>query len=452
MKTYSTSRRRFIQTTAVAGAALGFPTIIPSSALARGGKASPNAKVQVALLGCGSRSGYAANYAGYAKSAVVAVCDPVRDRRLQRKQQFGGCADYADFREVLARKDVDAVHITTQDHWHVPLSILAARAGKDMYTEKPLGISIEQDLLSREIVDRHGRIIQYGAQQRSMAQVRLGLEVVLNGHIGEVAQAYVWAPHGESGGTLAETPVPDGFDYEMWLGPAPHAPFCADRCLHSGSSRNGIFHIYDYAIGFVAGWGAHPADMLQWWLDNSGRARMPSSCEAKGTIPTEGLFNTLTHWDAQFDYPGGLTMRFMDDQTANKLKPHPGIAGGHGTLLVGADGWVRVSRDGWEFSSEALRQKARDPGPKKLPVSKDQIHNFVDCVLSREQPVDDLHSAVRSDILCHLIDISARTGRKIAWDDRRETIAGDAEARKMMSRAMRKPWTLDRSWLGRLLG
>ncbi len=452
MKIHSISRRRFIQTAAVAGAAIGFPTIIPSRALARGGKASPNEKVQVALLGCGSRSGYAANYAGYEKSAVVAVCDPVRERRLQRKQQFGGCADYADFREVLARPDVDAVHITTQDHWHVPLAILAARAGKDLYCEKPLGISIEQDLRSREIVDRHGRIFQYGAQQRSLAQVRMGIEVVLNGHIGEVTQAYIWAPHGESGGAPAETPVPEGFDYEMWLGPAPRAPCCADRCLHSGSSRNGIFHIYDYAIGFVAGWGAHPADMLQWWLDQSGRPKMPVSCEAKGTIPAEGLFNTLTHWDARFEYPGGLTMRFLDDQTAAREKPHPGVAGGHGTLFVGSEGWVRVSRDGWEFSSEAIRRQAKDAGPKKLPVSRDQIQNFVDGVLSRQQPVDDLHSAVRSDILCHLVDISVRRGRKIAWDDRRETIAGDREARAMMSRTLRPPWTIRRSWFAELFG
>jgi predicted dehydrogenase len=439
------SRRHFIRNSALAGAAIGFPTIVPSTALAQGGKASPNGKVNVALLGCGSRSGYGINYKNYGKSVVVAVCDPIKSRRLQRKQEHGNCDDYADFREVLARKDVDAVHIATADHWHVPLALMAARAGKDMYTEKPLGISIEQDKKSREIVDQHHRIFQYGAQQRSIAQVRMGLEIALNGHIGEVKEAYVWAPHGESGGTLAETPVPADFDYELWLGPAPKAPFCADRCLHSGSGRNGIFHIYDYAIGFVAGWGAHPADMLQWWLDNAGIPNMPVSCEAKGVIPTQGLFNTLTHWDAHFVYPNGLKMRFMDDQTANKEKPHPGVAGGHGTLLVGSEGWVRVSRDGWEFSSEAIRQKAKDPGPKRLQVSKDQIHNFVDCVLSREQPVDDLHSAVRSDILCHLIDISARTGRKIAWDNQQERIVGDAEAEKMMRRDMRMPWTLDRA-------
>jgi hypothetical protein len=245
--------------------------------------------------------------------------------------------------------------------------------------------------------------------------------------------------------------VPEGYDYDMWLGPAPLATFCPDRCLNQ-SGRNGIYHIYDYAIGFVAGWGAHPADMLQWWLDNAGGPDMPVSCEAKGTLPTEGLFNTLTHWDAHFAYPGGLKMRFMDNETANREKPHPGVASGHGTLFVGPEGWVRVGRDGWEASSDALRAKAKDPGPKRLPVSRDQIQNFVDCVLSREQPVDNLHSAVRSDILCHLIDISARTGRKLEWDNQRETIVGDPKAQAMMRRPMRKPWTLGRSLLQELFG
>lgn len=431
------TRRQFIKGAALAGVALGFPSIIPSSVLA----SSPNGKVNVALIGCGGRSYYAGNYKSYDKSVVVAVCDPIKSRRLASKQKLGNCDDYSDFREVLARKDVDAVHISTADHWHVPIALLAARAGKDMYTEKPLGISIEQDKKAREIVDKHQRVFQYGAQQRSLQHVRMGIELVLNGHIGEVKEAFVWAPRGASGGSPAEAPVPADYDYEMWLGPAPKVPFCPDRSLRQGS-RNGIFHIYDYAIGFVAGWGAHPADMLQWWLDNAGVPNMPVSCEAKGVIPTTGLFNTLTNWDAHFVYPNGLKMRFMDDQTAKKEKPHLGVMGGHGTLFVGSEGWVRVGRDGWQTSSEPLRQKAKDPGSKRLSISRDQIQNFVDCVLSRRQPVDDLHSAVRSDILCHLIDISARTGKKIEWDNQQETIVGNEQAAKMMHRELRPPWTL----------
>jgi predicted dehydrogenase len=448
------SRRNFIKGATIAGAAIGFPTIVPSTVLAKTGKASPNSKVNVGVIGCGSRFGQCAgNYKNYDKSVVIAVCDPVKSRRLPYKEMFGNCADYADFREMIARKDIDAVHIATQDHWHVPAALMSAWAGKDMYCEKPLGISIEHDKAARQIVDKYHRVFQYGAQQRSMQHVRMGIELVLNGHIGEVKEACVWAPHGEAGGECKETPAPADFNYDLWLGPAPKAPFCADRCLNSGSHRNGIFHIYDYAIGFVAGWGAHPLDMWQWWLDNAGIPNMPVSCEATGVMPTTGLFNTLTNWDAQFVYPNGLKMRFMDDQTAFKIKPHPGIEGsGEGTLFVGTEGWLRTSRAGWNASDMALLRKGKAPGAKLLKVSPDQIYNFVDCVLSREEPVNNLHSAVRSDILSHLTDISVRTGKKLDWDVKRETIVGNPAAVKMMSRGMRAPWTLSRGFFDELFG
>lgn len=435
------SRRHFIRDAALTGAAVGFPTIIPSSVLGLDGKTPPSGKANIALIGCGNRSGYSINYKNYDKSVVVAVCDPVKSRRLNRKKELGAASDYVDMREMLERKDIDAVHIATQDHWHVPAALLAAAAGKDMYTEKPLGISIEHDKKSRAVVDQYDRVFQYGAQQRSIQHVRQGIELVLNGHIGAVSRAFVWAPRGVAGGASAETSVPPDYDYDLWLGPAPQAPFCPDRCLTQGS-KNGIFHIYDYALGFVAGWGAHPADMWQWWLDNAGRPNVPVSCEAKGTLPTAGLFNTLTTWDAHFVYPSGLTLRFMDSGTANQEKPHEGITGAHGTLLVGTEGWVRVSRNDWDASSDELLKQAKDPGPKRLPVSRDQIQNFVDCVLSREQPVGNLHSAVRSDILCHLIDLSVRTGKKLDWDSQQETIVGNEQAIKMMRRDLRPPWTL----------
>lgn len=439
MNRHQLPRREFLKGIGLATAALGFPTIVPSSVLARNGKISPGGKVAVALIGCGTRSGYGGMYGEYEKSVVAAVCDPVKDRRLARKAQHGNCPDFNDFREVLARDDIDAVHIATPDHWHVPIALCAAQAGKDMYTEKPLGICINHDLKSRAIVDKYKRVFQYGAQQRSITHVRMGIELVLNGHIGEVKEVYVWCPHGESGGAPTPMPVPDGFDYNLWQGPAPEASFCRDRCLNQ-SPRNGIYHIYDYAIGFMAGWGAHPMDMLQWWADIAGLATIPVEYRGKGVLPTEGLFNTLTNWDATGRYANGLKMRFMDDQTADSLKPHPGVAGEHGTLFVGTEGWVMVSRDGWKVYPETLYKKGKDPGEKRLPVSMDQIKNFVDCVISREQPVGNLHSAVRSDIICHLTDMCIREGRVITWDPKSEAIVGDPEAAKRMTRVMRPPW------------
>ncbi len=440
-----TTRRTFLRHAAVAGGVLALPSMVPSTVLGQNGNVPPSERVGVALVGCGGRSGYAAQYHRYAKSAVVAVCDPIQARRLRRKKQFGDCKDYNDFRDVLADKAVDAIHVTTADHWHVPISIMAAKAGKDMYTEKPLGISIAHDIASRVIVDKYNRVFQYGAQQRSISHVRMGIELVLNGHIGDVNELYVWAPHGHSGGSPTPVlPVPEGFDYDLWLGPAPKAPFCKDRCQISGA-RNAIFHIYDYAIGFMAGWGAHPMDMLQWWADNAGMKTIPVRYEGTGTLPNEGLFDTLTNWDVMCAYANGLKMRFMDDITANKKlqpKPHPAIEGGHGTLFVGSKGWVRLARGGWKVSDPALYKTAKEPGEKRLGVSRDQIQNFVDCVLSREMPIDDLHSAVRSDIACHLSDIAIRTGRPITWDADKEVIVGDPGAAKLASRPLRAPWTL----------
>jgi predicted dehydrogenase len=285
-------------------------------------------------------------------------------------------------------------------------------------------------------VDEYERIFQYGAQQRSITHVRLGIELVLNGHIGEVKEVYVWAPHGFSGGNPNEAPVPEGFDYDMWLGPAPEAPFCNDRV-----SNHGAWFIYDYAIGFIAGWGAHPMDMLQWWADNAGMEEIPVKYEGVGKWKPEDLYNTVTNWDVHCTYANGLTLRCMDDQAAAKEKPHPGVYGGHGTLFVGTDGWVNVSRGGWKTSSEELRLKAKDPGDKKLKVSRDQIQNFVDCMISREEPVDHLHSAVRSDVATHLAEIAIRTGKVVEWDPKRESIK-DKETRKLMTREMRKPWKL----------
>jgi len=426
------NRRQFMKASAAAGAVIGFPTIIPSTVLGQNGSIAPSNRVAVGIIGCGSRADYAGMYQRYDKSDIVAVCDPFKNRRDAFSAKYDKCAAYNDFRDLLARDDIDAVHIATPDHWHVPIAMMAAKAGKDIYGEKPLGLSIDQDLEARAIVDKYDRVFQYGAQQRSMIQVRMGLELALNGHIGDIKEIYVWAPGGESGGNKTAMPVPDGFDYDMWLGPAPQKPFCNDRV-----SKQGSWYIYDYAIGFMAGWGAHPMDMLQWWADNTGNVDIPVKYEGTGIWKPEHLYNTVTNWDVNCTYANGTQMRFMDTVTANKIKPHPGIAGKHGTLLVGSEGWVRVARGSWKVSTPEIQRMAKNPGEKRLKVSSDQIQNFVDCVLTREQPVDDLHSAVRSDVSTHLAEIAIRTGKVVEWDPAKETIVGNDIAAKRMSRPSR---------------
>jgi len=438
------SRRDFIKKTVGVGALLGFPTIIPSSVLGQNGKVAPSNRATIGVIGCGSQSRVCVSYARSARAEIVAVCDPFKSRQQTRAGEWGVQHRYTDFRKLLARDDIDAVHVVTPDHWHVPISLAAARAGKDMYCEKPLGVSIEQNLAAREIVAKHQRIFQYGTQQRSSQACRMGIELVLNGHIGEVQEIYVWAPGGvPGGGDPTPQPVPEDLDYDLWLGPAPLQPYSPDRV-----SNRGAWHVYDYAIGFIAGWGAHPLDQLQWWADavNMG---IPVEYKTSGSIAKGPLFNTVYQWQMEANYANGLKMRFMDTQSAKQLAAglssgmgEPLLKHGNGTLFVGSQGWVSVSRGAFNTSSEALRRQAKDPGPIRLPASQSHTGNFVDCVLSREQPVTSLESAIRSDIISHMGDIGIRTGETLKWDPVKETVLGSTDAVKMMQRPMRAPWSL----------
>jgi hypothetical protein len=270
----------------------------------------------------------------------------------------------------------------------------------------------------------------------------MGIDLVLNGHIGDVKEVFVWAPGGRSGGKAETEPVPEGFDLNMWLGPAPEAPFSKARCMKG----TGIYYIYDYAIGFIAGWGAHPVDQLQWWADEINLG-IPVEYKTTGTIPTQGLYNTATHWDMEAMYANGIKLLFMDNETAMAKKSAPDINQlvkfGNCTQFVGEKGWVAVSRQGLACSSEELRRKAKDPGPVRLkPSTGNHQEDFVNCVLSRKQPVARLESAIKSDIICHMGDIGIRTGETLKWDAEKETVIGSDAAKKMMHRDMRAPWSL----------
>ena len=439
-------RRRFLQTSLGAASALGFPTIIPASALGKDGKLAPSERVAIGIIGCGSRAGSASEYQGAPEAEIAAMADPFGRRipalKNRLKLEDRKLAEFKDFRDLLG-SDVDAVHITTADYWHVPILLLAARAGKHIYVEKPLGLSIEQCLAAREVSGRKELKVQYGTQNRSTPYVRGGMELLLNGHIGEVKDIYVWCPIGESGGVCNPEPVPEDLDFGLWLGPAPEAPYCHDRCMHQGG-RTGIFHIYDYAIGFVAGWGAHPMDQLQWWLDETG-VPMPEEVTATGTLPTEGLYDTLTHWDSLFRYPGGREIRFADVQTIDKHLPklENFRKPGHGTLFVGTDGWVCMDRGSIQGSTRELLQKMKDPGERRVThPGKGHMANFIDAILGRNKTVTSLDSAIRSDIACHLVDLAVRHGGSLRWDQTNLTIANHDDARKAMRRPMREPWNV----------
>ena len=426
------TRRRFLRVAAASAAAA--PYVITSGALgAAAGVPPAGERVTLAHIGVGGQGGgLLGHFLGLGLGQSVAVCDCFRSRRegaaarveqayAQRSGQgtFKGCTPYADFRAVMDRPDIDAVVIATPDHWHVPLGLAAARAGKDMYIEKPLGLAIEWDKALRAAVRRYGRVFQYGTQQRGQAHIRQGCELVRNGRIGRITAVDVWAPDGATGGSTVPIPVPEGFDYDRWLGPAQESPYTADRCTSSGS-----WHVYDNSIGFLGGWGAHPLDVLHWGYPDA----IPVEYEGTGFIPSSGLFSTVVHWDIRGRYANGVPFT---------LKP-----GGDKTLFTGTDGWISISRGGWDAEPKSLLKATLGPNDVRLHASNDHKRDFLECVKSRQDPASHIETACQSDFISHLSDIAVRTGRRIVWDPVKETIVGDADAARMMNRPMRSPWHL----------
>jgi GFO/IDH/MocA oxidoreductase family protein len=411
---------RFTRRSFLKGAAAA-PYVITSAAL--GTQDTPPASERVLLghIGVGNRG--RALMRGFMRcqgAQCVAVSDAYKSRRDGCAAMIKGKA-YADFRELLAREDIDAVVVATQDHWHVPMAMAAAKAGKDAYVEKPLGISVEQDLLCGKLFEERKRIFQYGTQQRSSAHCRFGCELVLSGRIGKVHTLEVIAPNGGAGGSTEEIPIPPDLDYEAWIGPAPMAPYTANRC-----NPPATYWVYDYSIGYLGGWGAHPLDIMVW--GSNADLAGPMEFEGTGEIPKQGLYDTVFNWDIKVQMADGVKMTFLP--------------GGDSTKFIGPDGWVQIRRSGIDAEPKSLLESKIGPDDVHLIKSPRQDQNFVDAVKSRQPAVSPVDHAVRSDIISHISDIAVRTGRKITWDPGKNQIVNDAEASRMLSRPMRAPWTL----------
>jgi predicted dehydrogenase len=431
---HAITRRKFLKVASASAAGLAAaPYVIASGALGAAGKPPAGERVTVGHIGVGGQGGgLLRHFVGLALGQSVAVCDCFKKRReaaakviedayakREDKASFKGVAQYADFQELMARPDIDAVVVATPDHWHVPLGMAACRAGKDMYIEKPLGLALEWNKALRAAVRQYGRIFQYGTQQRAQAHIRQGCELVRSGRIGKITAVEVVAPDGATGGSTVPIPVPEGFDYDRWLGPAPESPYTADRC-----TSNGSWHVYDNAIGFLAGWGAHPLDVLHWGYPEA----IPVEYEGTGLVPTEGLYNTVVHWNIRGKYANGVTFT---------LKP-----GGDSTKFIGTQGWIRLSRGGWDAEPKSLLKETAGPNDVHLHASNDHKKDFLESVKSRRDPASVIESACQSDFISHLSDIAVRTGRKIAWDPVKETIVGDETAARMLNRPLRAPWRL----------
>jgi len=424
------TRRGFLGAAAAVAAA---PCVVPASVFG-GGPAAPSERVGVGYIGTGWQ-GLKANLPmllGCPDARVVAVCDVwAKNRDLAKAavdNRYGtrDCRAYVDFRELLARDDVDAVGIAAPDHWHVPMAIAAMEAGKDVHVEKPLGISLAEDLACRDAVRRTARVFQYGAESRSAASCRAACELVRNGRIGELREIHVHVPLlPKRNPARPPQPVPAGLDYDLWLGPAPWRPFTV--LPMEGAYPFPWYYVRDYCAGWINNWAAHLLDLLQWGFDT--HLAGPWEIEGTGTIATESDHDVVTDWDVRVQFRNGVRMSFR--------------GGGELTRFVGSEGQVSLRYGGLaDEQTRLLVESSRGHAGRRLPVSNNHEQHFIECVKTRRTSVSPIDDAVCSDSIAHLSEIAVRTGRKITWDPLKEALTGGAEASRYLSRAMREPWRI----------
>jgi len=451
------TRRRFLERNAHALiAASALPPLLPAAAWGGSGNVAPSNRIQVGCIGVGPQGrGVMGNFLGQSDCRVVALCDVLKRNLHEARDMVNGryqnqeCALYADYRELLAQPDLQAVLIATPDHWHVPVAVAAARAKKDMYLEKPMGVSVEEDQILRRVCQQQKAIFQFGTQQRSSGQFRLACELVRNGRIGTLQQINVWSAASRPGGPTEPVSPPSDLDYEVWLGPARETPYTQGKALDEQDAWKTWWYNYDYALGFVAGWGIHPLDIAYW-----GHPTMMNGTveiEGRGVIPAEGACNTAIEFDVTYTLADGVRMWYrgtrngydkvtpMNDFTAWERKY--GKIVDHGTAFEGTDGWVLVDRTQIRTSPERLVEAKFGPNEVQLTRSSNHVRNFLDCVKSRQAAICPIEDSVQGDILCHLADLATRLGRKLKWDGPRESFVGDSSAdQRLRMRAPRPAW------------
>ena len=461
MKTRSPAhitRRAFLRRSAKAAtAALAFPHIIPSAGRGADGAIAPSRKITVGLVGAGPRGiDVLKGFLAEPTARVVAVCDVKADRLAVGRKTVDGhyqnqdCATYHDFRDLVARQDVDAVIVATPDHWHVLVALAAVRAGKDVYVEKPLGLSIGESQALRAALRQHHRVFQFGTQQRSSANFRRACELVRNGRIGRLQRINVWCIGSAPGGSTAPAPVPPGLDYDFWLGPAPQKPYREHLCDAAGDKKTWWFNS-DYALGFIAGWGIHPIDIAYWGCPELMAG--PLTIQGTGKFPREGACDTATEWNVDLRSQAGVTLNFRGlpiavNNSESIRQHHPdqekyGQTRDHGTVFEGTDGWVLVDRERILARPESLLKENADEFRVKLPRSAYHAQNFLEGVRSRQPAIANIDEAFQSDALCHLSNLALKTGRRLTWNPQLERFVNDAAADRLLAmRAMRGSWCL----------
>lgn len=424
------SRRRFLST---AAAGFGVPLILPGRVLGLDGAVAPNSKVRMACIGVGGMgTGNLKSFLTDERLEVVAVCDVDANHRAAARDlvKLKDGDVYRDYREVLARKDVDAVMNATPDHWHACIASAAAAAGKDLYTEKPLGAGIADGRAICNAVEKYQRVLQCGMWRRSGMKTRLACEWVRNGHIGdlkviEVAVPGKFRPNGGFDGTEPFAEPPPQLDYAMWLGPAPEARYSPAR-LHYN-----FRWITDYAPGYITDWGAHFLDVAQWGAGMDETS--PTEISATGVVRRDkGIYNAPESFRVEYQYANGtrVVMVSSDNEKA------------WGIRFVGTKGTIFTENERLETDPPGLRAVRAKDGEVKLFESINHHRNFIEAVLTRGRTAAPASIAQRSAAMCHLGGVSAALGRPVKYDPVAENFGTDAEANAMLARPIRGPWKL----------
>ena len=430
-------RRQFLESAAGAVAvAIGFPYIVKSSVFGANGTILPSERIVMGCIGVGGQgTGDMKGFLEHESVQVVAVCDVnresygyqgrsprgrepakriVEEHYAKKKDSvaYKGCAAYEDFRELIARNDIDAVLIATPDHWHAIPVIEAASAGKDIYCEKPLSLTVAQARAMVNAVRRYGRVFQTGSQQRSSYWYWHGCELIRNGYIGEVKTILVGVGGTSGACYLPAESVPEGLNWDMWLGPAPARPYNIEI-----QQRWRAFQ--DYSGGQMTDFGAHNFDIAQWGLgmDDSGPVEI---------YPPEG------EKEITYKYANGVT---MTRRTPKEWKEYT-------VLFTGTKGKVEMHREFLHTWPENLAKHQISPNEIRLYRSDDHFGNFLDCIRSRRKTVADVEIGCRSVTVCHLGNIAYQLNRPLKWDPAQEQFVNDAQANRMLKRPMRSPWHL----------
>ncbi len=445
------TRRDFLRGAGATAVAISSPLILDGCATARAPRVAPSGRVNVGFIGVGNRGlNLVDDFLGDERVQIVALCDvnvksagywdnktAGRDEgkriveehyaRQAAAGTFKGVDTYADYRELLARKDIDVIVMATPDHWHAKIVVDAANAGKDIYGEKPLCLTVREGRIMSDAVAANRAIFQTGSQQRSDAKFRHACELVRNGYIGELKTVKCGLPGGtpdisKQAARSKPEPVPEGFDYNFWLGPAPERPYIP------ASSHVNWRWVFDYSGGQVTDWGGHHPDIAQWGMGTT-RTGPVEVRNAKAEYANHPVYNTAIKYSFDCVYKSGVTLTISSSERG-------------GVRFEGSEGWVWVDRGKIDASNKSWLDLKIPDNQIHLYKSENHQRNFIDCVYSRAEAIAPIEEGHRSITLAHLGNIAMRLGRDLKWDPDREQFVGDAEANEYLHRPYRAPWKL----------